>query len=210
MTSTGHLILTDTAFRNGAWPNDFLLTPLQQDAALTQPPEARSVWVCTALRQWPDLVMQLRDWGKQVAVLSLAPSLEQARTAFTLGARAYTEATAPANDLRRIATSLEANGLWLPEQLMLALLQQLPGMIKQPVSKADKTLFEGLTPRERDVCAEVTAGKSNKVVARNLGITERTVKEHLSNIFNKLNVKDRMQLALMFHQSEQADSNRAT
>ncbi len=53
-----------------------------------------------------------------------------------------------------------------------------------------------LTPREQDVLAELTKGKSNREIASSLFVTEKTVKTHISNIFNKLNVQDRTQAAL--------------
>lgn len=53
-----------------------------------------------------------------------------------------------------------------------------------------------LTPRERDVLAELTKGKSNREIAGSLFVTEKTVKTHISNIFTKLQVQDRTQAAL--------------
>ncbi|CAM5208456.1 LuxR family two component transcriptional regulator OS=Ureibacillus acetophenoni OX=614649 GN=SAMN05877842_10736 PE=4 SV=1 [Ureibacillus acetophenoni] len=53
-----------------------------------------------------------------------------------------------------------------------------------------------LTPREQDVLAELTKGKSNREIASSLFVTEKTVKTHISNIFHKLNVQDRTQAAL--------------
>lgn len=53
-----------------------------------------------------------------------------------------------------------------------------------------------LTPRERDVLAELTKGKSNREIASSLFVTEKTVKTHISNIFAKLDVQDRTQAAL--------------
>lgn len=54
----------------------------------------------------------------------------------------------------------------------------------------------GLTPRENAVAKAVAAGQSNKEVARQLDITERTVKAHLSAVFTKLGVRDRLHLVL--------------
>lgn len=53
-----------------------------------------------------------------------------------------------------------------------------------------------LTPREQDVLAELTKGKSNREIAASLFVTEKTVKTHISNIFTKLEVQDRTQAAL--------------
>lgn len=53
---------------------------------------------------------------------------------------------------------------------------------------------DGLTPRQRDVLAELAAGKSNKQIARSLGLAEPTVKMHLAHIGRKLGVTSRTQL----------------
>ena len=57
-------------------------------------------------------------------------------------------------------------------------------------------IFNPLTPREQDVLAELTKGKSNREIASSLFVTEKTVKTHISNIFSKLLVQDRTQAAL--------------
>jgi DNA-binding NarL/FixJ family response regulator len=70
--------------------------------------------------------------------------------------------------------------------------------------KAARVLIEGrrkraespLTNREEEVLQMVGAGLANKAIARQLGITERTVKAHLTNIFQRLGVTDRTQAAL--------------
>jgi len=56
--------------------------------------------------------------------------------------------------------------------------------------------FPDLTEREREVLDQIAAGKGNAAIARRLGITEKTVKNHVSNIYSKLHVADRAQAML--------------
>jgi DNA-binding NarL/FixJ family response regulator len=56
--------------------------------------------------------------------------------------------------------------------------------------------FPDLTDREREVLDQIAAGKGNAAIARRLGITEKTVKNHVSNIYSKLHVADRAQAML--------------
>lgn len=61
---------------------------------------------------------------------------------------------------------------------------------------ANKNSIDSLTRRERDVLISIAKGMSNKEIGVSLKISERTVKNHVSNIFKKINVMDRTQAAL--------------
>lgn len=56
--------------------------------------------------------------------------------------------------------------------------------------------LEGISPREREVLALLLDGLPNKVIAQRLGISEKTVKTHLTNIFRQIGVTDRVQAVL--------------
>lgn len=56
-----------------------------------------------------------------------------------------------------------------------------------------------LTPREHQVLAELLTGSPNKVIADNLGISQRTVEVHRSRIFQKLGVRNAVELAGTFY-----------
>ena len=61
---------------------------------------------------------------------------------------------------------------------------------------SDKEKIKTLTKREIEVLKAIAAGLLNKEIATNLGISERTVKNHISNIFKKIGVSDRTQAAV--------------
>ena len=69
-------------------------------------------------------------------------------------------------------------------------------LIENYLSKSGQEYIEELTKREQEILVCIAKGKSNLEIAKDLYITEHTVKKHTSNIFTKLNVKDRMQAAL--------------
>jgi len=55
----------------------------------------------------------------------------------------------------------------------------------------------GLTPRERDVVSGILAGRTNRAIARDLGITEQSVKNLLSIVYEKCAVRNRLELATL-------------
>lgn len=57
------------------------------------------------------------------------------------------------------------------------------------------TVFSALTPRERDVMDYVAMGKPNKVIAAELGVSQRTIEAHRARIFQKMRVKNAVELA---------------
>lgn len=72
------------------------------------------------------------------------------------------------------------------------------GQLRQN-APADTDVYSDLTPREREVLRLVASGRANKEIGAQLGISERTVKTHISNIFSKLELTDRTQAALFVH-----------
>jgi DNA-binding NarL/FixJ family response regulator len=73
---------------------------------------------------------------------------------------------------------------------------------KEPASASGVAL----TPREREVLELVGAGLSNRMIARRLGISEKTVKAHLTSVFTTIGVTDRVQAALWW-QAHQSDAD---
>ncbi|MEA2268940.1 MAG: hypothetical protein QOF29_2569 [bacterium] len=70
-------------------------------------------------------------------------------------------------------------------------------MLMEQLAAADEPrVRDELTPREHDVLAQLARGQPNKVIARELGVSERTVKTHVSNILGKLDLTDRTQAAV--------------
>lgn len=64
------------------------------------------------------------------------------------------------------------------------------------IDDSSKKVSDSLTRREREILVLITKGKLNKEIANELNITERTVKNHIANLFKKINVYDRTQAAV--------------
>jgi DNA-binding NarL/FixJ family response regulator len=142
----------------------------------------------------------------RIIVLADRPDSEQALTLFAAGIRGYCNAHATAANLRQVASVVEAGGLWIGETLMQRLLASTrAAMARMPVFPMPEAVvapaiadrLATLTRREQEVARAIANGSSNKEIARQLGITERTVKAHTGSIFQKLNARDRLHLALM-------------
>jgi DNA-binding NarL/FixJ family response regulator len=73
------------------------------------------------------------------------------------------------------------------------------GRLRATVMAGEDEGYGDLTPREREVLKLVASGRSNKEIGAQLGISERTVKTHISNIFSKLELTDRTQAVLYVH-----------
>lgn len=136
-------------------------------------------------------------------VLSDTPNDDEALAAFSSAARAYCNTHAGAEVLQKVAAVVSQGGVWIGEPLMQRLLaapQRLPG----PTATEKKDWTDVLTEREQEVAMTLVAGTSNKEIARQLGITERTVKAHVGAILDKLQVRDRLQLALLIRDRQYA------
>ena len=83
----------------------------------------------------------------------------------------------------------------------------------QARSKAAKSKLSELTPRERELLAEIAAGKSNGAIAESLVLTKRAVEKHVNSIFSKLNLSEtqdvsrRVKATLIFLSEEGMDAS---
>lgn len=134
----------------------------------------------------------------KIVVLANTPSHAETLQALSASAMGYAHAYSAPEMLKEIRTVIHHGGIWLGQQLLKRLIEtsvKLTGNRSEVVEE----LLGRLTSREKEVAIEAAKGLSNKEIARGLKITERTVKAHLAKSFERLGVKDRLQLALMLN-----------
>lgn len=137
--------------------------------------------------------------GVHVIALHDEPSDENGLAALSTGAAGYANAHATPQLLHTIESVVRSEGLWVGEALLNRLLRTIAAVPTGPSVPPPEShpALAKLSEREREVALKVVRGESNKEIARDLDLAERTVKAHLSAVFDKLGVRDRLQLALL-------------
>ena len=164
------------------------------------------VWLDSADASWIVHLRQILKTlpGARVVLLSGAPNVSEGMSALNDGVRGYAHAYAVPALLQEVALVVGHGGLWVgPDLLQRLVASTHAALTRRPVA-ADPAA--GATPaasawpllstREAEVARAVSAGRSNREVAAMLFISERTVKAHLGAIFEKLHLRDRLQLVL--------------
>jgi DNA-binding NarL/FixJ family response regulator len=136
--------------------------------------------------------------GRSLIVLADEPSEDEAMDALSAGAAGYCNGHAAPQVLLQVAAVVENGGVWIGQSLMQRFLAASARLLPEPA--AEKNSWRtSLTPREQEVAAALAKGASNKEIARQLDITERTVKAHVGATFEKLGARDRLQLSLIIN-----------
>jgi DNA-binding NarL/FixJ family response regulator len=111
--------------------------------------------------------------------------------AFMIGAKGGVRKTSTPEELLRVIRSVAAGRIAVEEPSLSLLLARLFGKL-EPEEETPH-----LTEREREVVLALAEGKSNKVIAAALGISEQTVKNHISHILEKLVLEHRLQIVIL-------------
>lgn len=211
--STQHFFLSSNARTpSPRWQEAFVqgqvLTPatLPQRLAGLTPPQC-IVWLTHDDPQWRQMMALTGQilTGARTILLSGTPEPAEGLAALDAGAMGYTHAYALPELLQEVATVVAHGGLWAGPDLIRRLvastsaaLARLPEAANGPSAAAQNYTKAWLTlsAREAQVASCVAQGKSNLEVAEKLFISERTVKAHLGAAFEKLGVRDRLQLAV--------------
>jgi DNA-binding NarL/FixJ family response regulator len=134
-----------------------------------------------------------RPAAPRVLIVTAFPDEPVVADAIRLGAKGVVSKDASRDTLLAAIRTVGAGRLWLPPDLTAKVITALTQ--SAPSSLADRVHL--LTARERDITALVGEGLKNRQIAERLGIAEKTIKGHLTSVFLKLGVQDRLELALL-------------
>jgi DNA-binding NarL/FixJ family response regulator len=142
-----------------------------------------------------EILANLRAMSPRTNVLIISGVLEDAFIVEALqqGAMGYLLKTATHSDLANAIRTTYAGELWAPRKVLTQVLEHMRQKIRE-LQGPLLELRETLTDREGEIVKWVMQGMTNKEIATQLSISEKTVKAHLCNIFRKLKVSRRAQL----------------
>jgi DNA-binding NarL/FixJ family response regulator len=133
--------------------------------------------------------------GAVVGIADDNPGIENMLTYTEMGVHGYFNGYMAAPHYDQMLRLLKNGQSWFPP----ALLSQAFGLARAAMPNVIQ--LERLTEREREIALAVAKGKNNKLIADECNITERTVKSHLTHIFKKLDIKDRVSLVVYLNQA---------
>ena len=137
----------------------------------------------------------MNGWPQvKILLLSAAITSQDIVEALQIGARGILIQDAGADHLSSALRSVHRGEFWLGSKQVPSLVAELHKIVQQ--ASAPETKGYTLTRRELDVISCIVEGCSNRDIARQYNLSEETVKRHLSNIFDKIGVSTRLELAL--------------
>jgi len=131
----------------------------------------------------------------RIILLTAAAEKKQVVEALQLGARGVVLKDSATQLLLKSIHAVLAGEYWVGRESVSNLVQYLRNLMQSTNEETKQKKF-GLTPRELEIVSAVVAGYANREIAEYFKISEDTVKHHLSNIFDKLGVSTRLELAL--------------
>jgi two-component system, NarL family, nitrate/nitrite response regulator NarL len=144
-----------------------------------------------------EAIRELGSLGASTRIILLTAAVEKSQIveALQLGARGVVLKDSATQLLIQAVRVVMAGEYWVGREQVSNLVQYLRTLMQTTAQEARQRKF-GLTPRELEIVSAVVAGFANKEIAEHFKISEDTVKHHLSNIFDKLGVSTRLELAL--------------
>ncbi|HUY14273.1 MAG TPA: response regulator transcription factor [Terriglobia bacterium] len=144
-----------------------------------------------------EVLRDLATFDSKVRTIILTAAIEKTEIAqaLQLGARGIVLKESATEVIIESIRSVLKGEYWVEREKVSDLVQLLHRFLPRPGGKNPRENF-GLSSRELEVVTAIVAGYSNKEIAQKLSLSEQTVKHHITNIFDKLGVSNRMELTL--------------
>jgi DNA-binding NarL/FixJ family response regulator len=140
----------------------------------------------------------------KIVILTASEQDDHLIAALKAGAQAFILKGVAARELLRILRAVAAGESYVPPALAASLLLEMHETGSLPSKEPDNPLKE-LTDREREILECLADGLSNKEIGERLFLAEKTVKHYMTNILQKLQVRNRVEAALLAQRSGQID-----
>ncbi len=127
--------------------------------------------------------------------LTPSPNFNEGTSLLAQGVKGYGNSFMHAKHLRRAIVTIKEGNIWLPPSFMQELIAQVAPHYTTKASTGS-AILDTLTKRQKETALLIKEGLSNKEIAQQLRITERTVKAHISAIFERTGTTDRLSLAM--------------
>ncbi len=148
--------------------------------------------------QQAEKIAELKSKSPKSRLLIFGPSRPMGIQIAALknGARGYFDDSLPVEKLNEALKLILHGEVWVERHVISGLIDEL---VEVPsISDEQQHALDTLSPKEMEVAKQVSYGATNKMIARAMNITERTVKSHLTSIFQKMEIPDRLSLAIFF------------
>jgi DNA-binding NarL/FixJ family response regulator len=149
-------------------------------------------------------IARLGELSPHTKIIAVTPCLSEAEgvAALRVGARGYCHQDIDNVLLRKAAESVLQGEVWASHRIVSSLFEEFQSIFcrLQKISRKFTTIsLNSLTSREYQVTCLLKQGATNREIAQELRVAERTVKAHMTAIFRKLGVSDRVRLALFMN-----------
>lgn len=147
-------------------------------------------------------IVALREISQSCKLFVLAdhPNNDEGTALLKLGISGYGHSYMAASKFKEAVKVTCAGGMWIGQKLLQHLIQGVASS-EESQQQLNEEIVGSLTQREREITEKVAQGLSNSEIASALDIAERTVKAHLTSIYEKTATRSRLQLALKAKQT---------
>ena len=143
----------------------------------------------------------------KIVVITASEADDHLMSALKIGARAFILKGVAARELIRILHSVAEGETYIPPALAASLLLEMREPAAREVKPADNPIND-LTAREREILESLAGGLSNKEIGQQLFLSEKTVKHYMTNILQKLQVRNRVEAALLAQKNTKPNSEK--